>query len=79
MRDTYVLILFTLFICSGTFLAWSGKVEPQLILTPIVTGFLGLLASTRPTPPPTHGPFIVSTIAQKLGVSKPPPPESERP
>lgn len=48
MRDTFVLLLFGLFICSGTFLAYTGKVEPQLIMTPIVTGFLGLLASTRP-------------------------------
>ena len=49
MRDTYVLTLFALFIASATFLAYQGKVEPQLIMTPIVTGFLGLLASTRPS------------------------------
>ena len=51
MRDTFVLILFISFILSGTFLAFTGKVEPQLIMTPIVTGFLGLLASTRPRTP----------------------------
>lgn len=51
MRDTYVLLLFFAFIVSGTFLAFTGKVEPQLIMTPIVTGFLGLLASTRPRAP----------------------------
>lgn len=75
MRDTFVLILFSLFIFSGTFLAYTGKVEPQLILTPIVTGFLGLLASTRPPPPP--GP-IMGSIGQKLGFSKPPPAHVEK-
>jgi len=47
MRDKYVFVLFMMFLGCGTFLAYKGKVEPQLILTPIVTGFLGLLASTR--------------------------------
>lgn len=83
MRDTYVLILFAMFIFSGTFLAWTGKVEPQLILTPIVTGFLGLLASTQRA---TNG----SNLAQLPGAyvpkwsdripftSKPPPAEPEK-
>jgi hypothetical protein len=48
MRDTYVFTLFSFFIASGTFLAWSGKVNPELILAPVITGFLGLLAK-----PPT--------------------------
>jgi len=63
MRDTYVLILFVLFLICGTFLAYSGKVEPQLVLTPIVTGFLGLLASTKqaskpPPSPPSDPPAV---------------------
>jgi hypothetical protein len=85
MRDTYVLILFSMFIASGTFLAYSGKVEPQLILTPIVTGFLGLLASTRPHQHPLPpGPYLettattrVATLAQRIGISKPPPAEEK--
>lgn len=74
MRDTYVLILFLFFLASGTFLAWSGKVEPQLMLTPIITGFLGLLASTKPSPSSSLGPYGVPTLAQRL-FSKPPPSE----
>lgn len=80
MRDTYVLILFAMFILSGTFLAWTGKVEPQLVITPIVTGFLGLLASTQRAP--HNGPNLahlpgayVPKWSDRIPfTSKPPPP-----
>lgn len=83
MRDTYVFFLFTMFIVSGTFLAWSGKVEPQLVLTPIVTGFLGLLASTQKNAPGANlmnlpGAYVPSW-RERIGVtSKPPPSETEK-
>lgn len=83
MRDTYVLILFCMFIASGTFLAFTGKVEPQLIMTPIVTGFLGLLARTSNTgsspssPSPLVATSITSGLAQRFGMSKPPPAEEK--
>ncbi|RPH58002.1 MAG: hypothetical protein EHM89_13150 [Acidobacteria bacterium] len=70
MRDTYVLILFLFFLASGTFLAHSGKIDPQLMLTPIVTGFLGLLASTKQSP--TTSPFsgTLGRILPKSDASK---------
>jgi hypothetical protein len=58
------MILFCLFIASGTFLSYSGKVEPQLVLVPIVTGFLGLLASI-PKPPPQGD--TVSILRSMIG------------
>lgn len=87
MRDTYVFFLFLMFILSGTFLAWSGKVEPQLVLTPIVTGFLGLLASTQRTPSHPNallqhlpGAYVpVPTWRERIGMtSKPPPSDSSQ-
>lgn len=81
MRDTYIFILFTMFIGSGTFLAYTGKVEPQLVLAPIMTGFLGLLAKagTSSSSSPTLGlpPYGVPSLAQRLGFSKPPPGENK--
>lgn len=44
MRDTYVLILFALFLASGTVLAFYDKVKPELVIYPLVTGFMGLMA-----------------------------------
>jgi hypothetical protein len=88
MRDTYVFFLFTMFIASGTFLAYSGKVEPQLVLTPIVTGFLGLLASVSGkngsgTTPNAHLQMLPGAYVPKwtdrIGLtSKPPPSEAEK-
>lgn len=83
MRDTYVLILFMMFIACGTFLAYSGKVEPQLIMTPIVTGFLGLLARTNSAPHPPPNPLVAtsvtSSLAQRFGASKPAPADDKQP
>lgn len=44
MRDTFVLVLFVAFIVSGTFLAYTGKVQAEMVIAPVITGFLGLLA-----------------------------------
>ena len=44
MRDTFIFVLFGAFIAAGTFLAWSGKVPAELVIAPVITGFLGLLA-----------------------------------
>lgn len=43
MRDTYVLILFIAFLAAGTFLSFMGKVAPELVIIPLLTGFMGLL------------------------------------
>jgi len=72
MRDSYVLFLFAMFICAGTFLAYTGKVEPQLIITPIVTGFLGLLASTRPSKYNYHEEFNQQIPASQRNYEVPP-------
>jgi len=72
MRDTYVFFVLLSLIAASAFLAYTGKAEANVIMTPLVTGFFGLLAEIKRSN--VSGTTTVPmTLLQRLGISKPPP------